>query len=405
MSSTNRRTRILFLSQVLPYPLDGGPKLRAYYVLRHLAARHDVTLVAFASRPEELAHVEHLASFCDEVYPVVRRGSRLRDGFALLQSMLDGQPMMIRRHHEQGMAQLVDELLESGRYDVVHVDQLKMGQYVAHVRTLPKLIDKHNAYADVVQGVAETERNLPRRWVARTEWPRLARYEGWLCCQFDHVLAVTEEDGHRLQEWAGRPLNLTVMPIAGNPDERAPVDRRPGARDILSVGAMFYPPNVDGTLWFTDEVYPRIRERLPDARLGLIGSRPAPAIRRLARDPSIEVMGYVEDLLPHLERSAVWIAPLRFGSGMRVKILDAMTWGIPVVSTSLGCQGIAAIPGEEILVADDPSTFADHVVRVIEDRALADRLAAGGRRLIERVYDWQVTYRVLDEVYERLLER
>jgi sugar transferase (PEP-CTERM/EpsH1 system associated) len=397
--------RVLFLSQVLPYPLDGGPKLRAYYVLRHLAARHDVTLVAFAGRSEELTHVEHLASFCKEVYPVVRNRSRVRDGLALVQSMLDDHPLMIRRHHEQGMAHLIEGLLDSGHYDVIHVDQLKMGQYVSHVRTLPKLIDKHNAYADVVRGVAETERNLPRRWVARLEWPRLARYEGWLCRQFDHVLTVTEEDGQRLQEWAGQPLDLTVMPIAGNPDDRPPVRRTPGARDILSVGAMFYPPNVDGTLWFTREVYPLIREELPDARLWLVGGRPAPAVRRLARHPGIEVTGYVEDLLPYLERSAVWIAPLRFGSGMRVKILDAMTWGIPVVSTTLGCQGIAATPGEEMLVADDPPAFAGHVVRVIEDRALAGRLAAGGRRLIERVYDWQIAYRVLDEVYERLLER
>jgi len=208
-----------------------------------------------------------------------------------------------------------------------------------------------------------------------------------------------------LQEWAGQPLDITVIPIAANPRDRKPVPRRPDAKNILSVGSMFYPPNVDGTLWFVEAVYPRIKLGLPDAHLCLVGNRPAPDIRRLAqKDPGIEVTGYVPDLQPYLERSAVLIAPLRFGSGMRVKILDALTWGMPIVSTSLGCQGIAATSGENILIADEADDFADKVVQVIRNRELADHLATNGRRLIEEQYDWQTVYQKLDEVYAGLLE-
>jgi len=312
---------------------------------------------------------------------------------------------MIIRHHDRTMAQIVGSLLDTGDFDLVHVDQIKMGQYVERVNDLPKLIDKHNAYAHVVRGVAETERSLPRRLAARLDWPKLARYEGWLCRQFDRVVAVTEEDRAVLQEWAGQPLDITVIPIAANPRDRKPVPRRPDAKNILSVGSMFYPPNVDGTLWFVEAVYPRIKLGLPDAHLCLVGNRPAPDIRRLAqKDPGIEVTGYVPDLQPYLERSAVLIAPLRFGSGMRVKILDALTWGMPIVSTSLGCQGIAATSGENILIADEADDFADKVVQVIRNRELADHLATNGRRLIEEQYDWQTVYQKLDEVYAGLLE-
>lgn len=406
MVESQRRRRVLFLSQVLPYPLNSGPKLRAYYVLRHLATRYAVTLVAFYGDAWELQHVDHLASFCESVHPVLRQRSRVQDGLALLRSLLTGRPFMIIRHHHRVMARAVDGLLDTTtRYDLVHVDQLKMGQYVEHLDGLPKLIDKHNAYANVVKGVAETERSLLRRLVARLDWPRLARYEGWLCRQFDHVVAVTEEDRAVLQEWAGQPLDITVIPIAADPRSSEPVQRRPDATDILSVGSMFYPPNVDGTLWFAEAVYPRIKARLPSARVCLVGSRPAPAIRRLAqKDPSIEVTGYVPDLQPYLERSAVLIAPLQFGSGMRVKIIDALTREIPIVSTSLGCQGIGVTSGENILIADDPDDFADKVVQVIQNRGLADSLAANGRQLIEQEYDWRVVYQKFDEVYAGLLE-
>lgn len=397
--------RILFISQILPYPLDSGPKLRAYYVLRYLASRYAVTLVAFVSNPRELQHVDHLASFCESVHPVERQRSPVRDGIALFKSLLTDCPFMIMRHYDRTMAHTVRSLLDTGNYDLVHVDQVKVGQYVEHVNNLPKLIDKHNAYANVVKGVAETERSLPRRLVARLDWPKLARYEGWLCRQFDHILAVTEEDSTVLQEWAGQPLDITVIPIAANPRDRKPVPRQPDARDILSVGSMFYPPNVDGTLWFAEAIYPHIKHSLPDAHLTLVGSRPAPNILRLPqKDPSIEVTGYAPDLKSYLERSAVLIAPLRFGSGMRVKILDALTWGMPTVSTSLGCQGMAVTAGENILIADEPEDFAAKVLRVIQDRELADRLAANGRRLIEKQYDWQIVYQKLDKVYAGLFK-
>jgi glycosyltransferase involved in cell wall biosynthesis len=240
--------------------------------------------------------------------------------------------------------------------------------------------------------------------IARLEWPRLARYEGWLCRQFDHVLAVTNQDRAVLCEWAGQPLDVTVLPIASSPQDCEVVQRRADARAILSVGSMFYPPNVDGPLWFAEAIYPRIKARLPDAQLHLVGGRPAPEIRRLGRDdPSIEVAGYVPDLEPYLERSAVLIAPLRYGSGMRVKILDALTRGMPVVSTSLGCEGIAVTSGKDILIADQADDFAAKVVQVIEDRELADRLARDGRRLIESEYDWRDVYQKLDDVYAHLL--
>jgi len=398
-----QKPKVLFLSQILPYPLDSGPRIRTFFVLKHLTANYDITLVAFIRSEDEMKNVGPLSELC-QVHPVLFERSLTRDATMALRSLITGEPFMIIRHQSERMRQTIKDLMAAQDFDLIHVDQIKTAQYVEGITTLPRLIDKHNVYAHIVKGVAEEKGSPFKRWLARLEWPKLARYEGRVCREFDHVLAVTEEDKQALAQLAGTPCSITVVPIATAPDTVGVVQRQPDARDIVSVGSMFYPPNVEGVLWFADEVYPLIKAQLPDVKLYLIGSRPARAIRRLGeRDPSIVVTGYVEDLAPYLARSAVMIAPLHFGSGMRVKILDSLARGMPLVSTPFGCQGIHVTHDENILIADAPEDFAAMVQQVIEDRDVANRLATNGRRLMETEYHWRVVYRALDDVYQRMI--
>jgi glycosyltransferase involved in cell wall biosynthesis len=183
---------------------------------------------------------------------------------------------------------------------------------------------------------------------------------------------------------------------------------------------MFWPPNVDGVLWFAREVFPLVRQQVPEARFYIVGKNPPKEVRRLrvARSklrsndqPSaishqpIVVTGYVEDPTPYFADSAVFIVPLRAGGGMRVKILDAWARGIPIVSTTIGSEGIEVREGENILIADTPRDFAQAVVRAIRDKELAQRLAENGRRWVEEKYDWRIIYPKLDEVYDKVTKR
>ncbi|MBC7249832.1 MAG: glycosyltransferase [Anaerolineae bacterium] len=397
------RPRILFFSHVLPYPLDSGPKVRTYYVLKYLVQRYDITLVCIIRSEKERHFVSPLEEMGVEVHPVLVPRSYLHDALSLLRSLGSKRPFMIVRHHYPEVARVVAHLLAERRFDALHVDQVKMAQYGEGVLDLPRVVDKHNAYALILKGVAEADPSPLKRWVARLDWQRMARYEGQICRSFDQVVAVTEEDRRALEEFADRPLPIQVIPIAADAD-MPPLRRALDACDILSVGSMFYPPNVEGALWFARRVFPRIKARSPETRLFLVGSRPAASIIALGRqDPQIVVTGYVEDLQPYLERAAVMIVPLRFGSGMRVKVLDALARGVPLVSTTFGCEGITVIHGQDVLLADEPEDFADAVLRLIQDRAFADTLAANGRELIRRVYDWRVVYRRWDQVYDNLL--
>jgi glycosyltransferase involved in cell wall biosynthesis len=217
------------------------------------------------------------------------------------------------------------------------------------------------------------------------------------------VLAVTDEDRRELRAAAGDPsLDVTVIPIAIDTDAMRPVDRSPDARTVLHIGTMYWPPNVQGVLWFARNVWPQVNAAVPDARFAVVGSRPPVEIYALAEaDPSIEVTGYVADPADILRRTAASIIPVSAGSGMRVKILENFARGLPTVSTTVGFEGIAAQPGEHLLAADDPAAYAQAVIRLLRDPDEGRRLALNARRLVETRYDYRVACRPLDAIYDR----
>jgi glycosyltransferase involved in cell wall biosynthesis len=175
----------------------------------------------------------------------------------------------------------------------------------------------------------------------------------------------------------------------------------------MTMGTLHYPPNADGIRWFTQEVFPLVRDHIPKATLTIVGKNPPADFLQLQEQfPGvISVTGYVPDLTPYMEKAAIMVVPVRAGGGMRVRILEAFARGLPVVTTTIGLEGIDARPGEEVLVADTPADFADTVTRLLKDKVLQDNLAAKGRQLAKRCYDWHVILGKMDEIYQTLADR
>lgn len=397
--------QVLLLTQVLPYPPDSGPKVKTWNVLKYLAREHTVTLVSFV-RGDQSADVAGLASLCaGGVHTVPIERGAIRDGVALMRSMVTGAPWMMVRDDRAEMRTLLSRLAADRQFDVVHADQLNMAQYAEHVArgsaTRPRLVlDAHNALWLLYRRLATTMKPGPRRAMLERDWRLLKGYEGRIVRDFDGVLAVSEEDRAALGEAAGVERAMTVIPIAVDTDELPVVAREPAARQLTHIGTMYWPPNIDGMLWFIREIYPRIREGAPETGLDLIGARPPQELVGLnGQVPGLNVAGYVADVAPYLARCGVFIVPLRAGGGMRVKILEALSRGLPLVTTTLGCEGIAVKDGEHVLIADTPADFAAAVLRVLGDPALAQALARNGRRLIETTYDYRAACRPLETVY------
>ena len=400
---------ILLLTQVLPYPPDSGPKVKTYHLLRHLAAHHEVTLVSLVRSPAEVARAQELRDLCAEVHTVPLRRSRLRDAYYLARSLLRGESFIISRDHSATLHALLSKITAQRSFDIIHADQLNMAQFAVGLPAGARILDEHNAVWTIVRRMADQSHNLLRRIFLDIEARRLRRYEAEICARFDGILAVSVPDRYAL-ELAAVEAGVSLPPIAIIPiavDARAepPVRREPVPKTILSIATMFWPPNVDGVLWFAREVYPLVRQAVPDVRFAIVGARPPHSVTRLAEDdPSIEVTGYVDDPRPYLERSAALIVPVRAGGGMRVKILEALARGVPVVSTTIGYEGIDLTPGNELLVGDTPVAFAAALISLLNNPALGCRLAAAGRRVAEDVYDWRVVNPQVDALYKRALQ-
>lgn len=392
--------KILLLTQVVPYPPDSGPKIKTYHVLRWLAREHEVTLVSFVRSAAEQAAADELRALCRAVHTVPLRRSRAYDAAALVRGLADRRPVTLLRDESRAMRDLLRRLTARESFDLVHADQLNMVQFGLALDGLPAVIDLHNAVWTIVARLARSARGL-RRWALLLECARLRRYEGWACRQAAAVVAVSETDRAALQAVAG-PLPIDVVPIAIDVREQPLVRRDADARAALSVATMFWPPNVDGVCWFGREIYPRVRAARPDVPFYVVGARPARAVRELAaRQPGMIVTGYVPDLQPYHQQTAAFVVPLRSGSGMRVKILEAFARGLPTVSTTIGYEGIAARPGEHLLAADEPRAFAEAVLALAQQPRLGTRLAAAARELAETHYDWRAVCPALAAPYAR----
>jgi glycosyltransferase involved in cell wall biosynthesis len=400
--------RILFLTQVLPYPLDAGPKVRSYYTLRHLARRGQaVTLVSFVRATDRPEAVAHMGELCEQVVTVPMPRARWRDALALARSALTGEPLLITRDRVPAMHARLREIAGRQPFDLVHADQLWMAPYAlaaaaAQPRAPRLVLDQHNAVYLVPQRLAASARNPVARLGYAREARRMAAYEAAICRRFDAVVTLTAEDRQSLlQLYAGAepPALDAIIPICLDPASVPLARRQPGSRDLLFVGGMHWAPNAEGVVWFGRQVLPLVRAAEPAARLVAVGRQPPVAVLAGAPEGSLCFPGYVEDLEAYWQACAVFVVPLHAGGGMRVKILDAWSRGVPIVSTTIGAEGLAVADGENLLLADTAADFAAAVQRVLADPALAERLARGGRATVERHYDWRAIYPAWDAVY------
>ncbi len=409
--------RILFLTQVLPYPLVGGAKIRAYYMLQQLAREHEVVLVSFVRDDDRAQDIDHLRGVCSAVYTVPILRSMLHNGRAAMRAVITNQPLVIASDDVPDMVQMLRHLVDQQPFDVVHADQTAMAQYAllardCHTGVPPRtVLDQHNALYRVVERQAQYEPGRLRQSIWQQEARRLKRYEAELIQRFDHVLTVTDVDRNALlglltsAEASHMASRITALPICVDPDTHRPIPQQPGPPNILHLGTMFWPPNVEGVVWFANEVLPRVRKTIPDVTFTIAGKQPPPEVKALSAETGIDVTGFVADPTPLLARCGAFIVPLRAGGGMRVKILDGWQWGLPIVSTTIGAEGILTLPERNILLADSAEEFADAVSAVLQDQQLAANLRRDGRRWVETQYNWRTTYSRLSKLYAKLGSR
>jgi glycosyltransferase involved in cell wall biosynthesis len=394
------------LTQVIVYPADAGPKIKTLQVLRHLALDHEVIYCTFIRNLKEQQDAEHLDKLCSCILTIPIKRSRTGDLRFLLESLISGDSFLLRRDERPAMHTVVRQLLFEEHIDVVHVDQLNMMRFVPSNWSGTVILDEHNAVWQVVERLCLGTRNPLMHWFLRREVGLLRRLEGEACRHAHMVLVVSEQDKRALQEVAGESVPIEVVPITVDVEslEAIWLARNPQRNRLLTIGAMFWPPNSEGVIWWLRQGYEKLQALCPDLTYDIVGARPPWALQRLVRRRrGVNLHGYVAEVEPFWTKATALVVPLLSGGGVRVKILEAMAIGVPVISTTVGCEGLATCNGEHLLIADTPEAFNHACMTLLQDQKLAHCLTQNARQLILERYDAKVALRSLDKAYERAI--
>lgn len=402
---------ILVVTPQLPYPPRQGTTIRNYNLIRGLAQRHTVDLLSFLAPGEALAPDNPLLTHCRRVACVTQPTRTLHA--RALATLTTFTPDMGLRLESPAMHALITSWTRQHHYDAVQIEGIELAQYGLAVagkrrgRQRPALIfDDHNCEYLLQQRNAFTDLRRPRRWPAAAysliQWQKLRRYEAATIQRADAIVAVSAADRTALQH-LGATTPITVVSNGIDLAYYQPLTPAPlPAPTIVFTGKMDYRPNIDAVLWFAQQVLPRILAQAPAARFQIVGMNPHARLDILRGNPAIEITGAVADTRPYLQQAAVYVIPMRVGGGTRFKALEAMACAAPVVSTTLGVEGIGVRDGQEMLLADTPEAFALAVLRLWADAtssgSLRRQLGAQGRRFVETHYAWEAIIPLLENV-------
>lgn len=389
--------RILFLASQLPHPADSGATIKTASVLDYLHERHEVHLVCL--RQEKLSTAqrewaERLPGF-DSVE--LRRG---RNPLNLARSYASRLPLSILRNRSREMAELVSSVAAEKEFDAVFVDGWLVAQYVPEWFTGVKLLHEHNAEYVLWERQASLERNPLRKRLVKAEARRVERYESRIADGFDTVFAVSEADREALAAISVSAEKVRLLPNVPEQSLLAaePLSFARAEALVLYFGTLSWQPNVEGIQRFLREVWPLVHRQRAEARLVIAGQGASRRLRKLAgKEKGVELAGDVADAEALYQRARVFIEATRSGGGTKVKILNALARGLPVVASPEAIEGLGLMPDEHVFVAERPPAMAASVVRLLTDATVWQRLSEAGRALVRKRYTPQVAFGALDE--------
>lgn len=389
---------ILVLSPFVPYPLDQGGKIRTFNIIRHLARSHAVTLATLADNGRTV-DAGPLAEYCEELLVVDRPARLWPDRIAFFAG---SDPYNVIRYRSAELRRRLAELRKRKRFDLVLVEFSMMWQYADLFPGIPVVLDAHNIEADIIAQIGKGQSSRFWKFFYALEERRLRRCErqAWLECAL--CCTVSDRERATISAFVGIDAKVLTIPNGVDLERFAFRPKRAAGKEILFLCGMDYLPNLDSARYFLGEIFPLVRKVVPGARLNIVG-RELWRIGDSAGEGAV-LHENVPDVVPWLAGADLLVVPLRHGAGTRIKIMEAMAAGVPVVTTAKGCEGIAVADGEQLLIADSPEEFAAAVGRLLGDRPLADRLRGNARRLVEMRYSWEKVAGELGEALNRTRE-
>jgi sugar transferase (PEP-CTERM/EpsH1 system associated) len=386
--------RIFYICRRVPFPPDRGDKIAAFNAIRHLAARHEVHVFCLGDGVRDLANISGLQAYAKSVSaaPVDEFTIKLR----ALAALVTGQPLSVAALNESNLHDAIQKKFTELRPDLIIVYSCNMAQFAEHFPNVPRIM--HFGDLDSLKWPQYAERSsIPLNWIYAIEARRLLGYERHIAQIFSHALVHTEIEKHDFERLIpGIPVAVVGNGVDLDYFRSAGEAKKPAS--MVFTGVMEYRPNIDAVVWFCDEILPIVQMEIPAANFTICGSRPALAVRRLAKRRGVRVTGWVADARPYLDRAEIFVAPLRMARGVQNKLLEALAMGLPCVASTAAWSGTTVADGQGILATDEPREFARHVIDLLGDSDGRAEMARRARAAAVANYRWEVQLACLDQV-------
>jgi len=396
--------RILWVKAGKLLPVDTGGKIRSYNLLRHLAGRHDVTLVSYYGGSSDREYETEIVRRFPLAIPLYTAAPEGAAATALhyLRHLFSPAPYAVTKFTSPAVRRLIADATHDRRVDVAVCDFLSASLNFPTRMAAPSVLFQHNVESVLWRRQAAHERNVIKRAAFAIEAAKMDRYERAAVRRFSQVIAVSERDRQEMTRMVD-PSRITVVPTGVDVDHYSAAAGSTAANPIvLFLGSMDWEANVDAVDYFCRDIWPAVKAAVPAARFRIVGRNPHPRVRQLAGD-SVEVTGGVASVVDHLRSAAVFVVPLRIGGGTRLKIFEAMAAGRAVVSTSVGAEGLDVRDGHDIMLADEPPRFAELVIDLLRDVGKRQRIEAAAAKLAAGC-DWSVVARQFEAALFRAVD-
>lgn len=389
--------KVLMLTPYLPYPLVSGGQIRTYNLLKALSTKHDITLFALIKDESEREHLSELKKYCSKIVLF----KRTRHPFVLRNILLAGftaYPFVVTRNLPLGMAAAIQKELSSNSYDLIHAETFYMMPNIPDTKIpiiLAEQTIEYLGYQDYMK-----KANPLLRPILAIDVAKIKYWERYYWKKADKLITMSEDDKQFIEKELGVKTNTSVVANGVDLAYFSAVKKNlPKDPTVLFVGTFKWLPNKEAVEEIVTKIWPQVLQKLPSAKLKIVGFSPTPRIQSFAKDPSIEVLGAIKDIRTAFATSHVLLAPIRSGKGTRYKVLEAMITGTPVVATPLAAEGLDLKDGQNVLLATTPKELSEKVVRLLKDKKLQLKLAKAGQLIVKANYGWDQIAKVLGQVY------
>lgn len=395
--------KILVLDEEFPYPLNTGKRIRSFNLITRLADRHQIQYLAYGSDDAEASEAVRDSG----ITPVtVDRRPHRKSGSAfymrLAANLFSALPYIVTSHYSRCFARAMEQVLEDFRPDLILCEWTPYAFFARNVPGIRKVIVAHNIESRIWQRYLENERNPLKRWYIGQQLTKVEKFERNAFRWVDGATAVSVEEAEAIASVNHR-LPVEVIDNGVDPAYFSPAEPNQSSRQLVFTGAMDWRPNQDAAVYFVRRILPLLHERDAGISVTIVGRRPPPHVRELGKVEGVTVTGTVDDVRPFISSAAVYICPLRIGGGSRLKILEALAMQRPVVSTTVGAEGLEVSNGKDILIADTPREFAGQVETLLAEPSLGRQLATAGRQLVQRRYRWGIMAEKLEGFLTRIV--